>query len=101
MQFRSIKHIIMENRKIRRIPQRNEKHNKSQQERFRTTNTVMGQTTKTFYTNSANAIQGKALITKQTLGDYTTAEVTSEIKGAYFGVIRKTKGITMLERKKD
>ena len=41
------------------------------------------------------------MITKQTLGDYTTAEVTSEIKGAYFGVIRKTKGVTMLERKKD
>jgi hypothetical protein len=35
------------------------------------------------------------------LGDYTTAQVKSDIKGPYFGDIKKTKGVTMLERKKD
>lgn len=93
--------MIIESRKKRKITFRNENKPNKTQERFRTTKTVMGQTTKTFYSNNGNSIQGKALITKQTLGDYTTAEVPSEVKGAYFGVIKKTKGVTMLERKKE
>ena len=61
----------------------------------------MGQTTKTFCTQKAHPIKGKAFMMKQTLGDYTYPDVVSDIKGAYFGPIKQTKGVTMAERKKE
>jgi hypothetical protein len=48
----------------------------------------MGQTTKTFCTQKAHPIKGKAFMMKQTLGDYTYPDVVSDIKGAYFGPIK-------------